>query len=98
MASTKLTMSVTVTDGTKETVHKDVTVIMADMARWDITRPREQWAKSEDAPVLYSMVLAYFALVRTGKIPADTKVHAFLDTVVSVDMNEDEEAAEFPAK
>lgn len=98
MASPKLSMNVTVTNGTKETVHEDVTVIMADMARWDITRPREQWAKSEDAPVLYSMVLAYFSLIRTGKIPADTNVHKFLETVVSVTMNEDEEAAEFPAK
>lgn len=98
MASQKILINITLTDGTKETEYNGVRWIMSDMGRWDIVRSRKQWPSQDEAPTLWMQVVTYYALVRTGQIPTETVLDSFLDTIVSIEPVEDEEAAEFPAK
>lgn len=98
MAAPKLLVNITLINGDKETEYRDLRLIMSDMGRWDILRSRKQWPKQEEAPALWMQVVSYFALIRTGEIPTETDIDTFLSTVISVDSDDDVEAAEFPAE
>lgn len=99
MATPKFLINVTVLNGTEEVEYKDLRIIMSDMGRWDIVRNRNSWPSQEQAPTLWMQSVAFFALIRGGLIPADTKLDSFLDTVLAIESNdEDEVAADFPAK
>lgn len=93
--STKLKMSVELTTGEKH----DITAIMADLIRFDILRARNNFPSRDESDFLFMGLVSYAALVRTGKLPATTKIEDFLNTLEALEPTEDEEAdAEFPAE
>lgn len=86
------------TDGT----NYEVSVIFADMIRYDIVRNREKMPAREGNEFLFMGLIAFCALLRTGQIPAGTKTADFLNTIASIEpvdaVEADEEAAEFQAE
>lgn len=71
---------------TERTIHAG----FADLARYDIIRNRLGFPGQEEAPILFMGLLAFCNLVRTGQIPANTKVETFLDSIASVEELESE--------
>lgn len=81
-------------DGSETT--QEVTVRIADLARYDIVRNRNGFPSQEEGSFLFMVLVSYCALTRTGKI-VNVKVEDFIDTVVTIEPVEaPEEEAEAP--
>lgn len=64
---------------------QELTIKIADMARYDIVRNRNNFPNQEEGGFLFMVLVSYCSLARTGKIPANTKVEEFIDTVVAIE-------------
>lgn len=73
-------------DGTEHVAKPSI----GDMAKYDILRVRKGWPKRDDAEVLFITVLAWIALRRTGSYKG--QVDDFIDQLVSLDTDDDEDA------
>ena len=71
---------------------ENVTAIYADLVKYDILRARNNFPKREDSDFLFMALVAYSALVRVGKVSSNTGVEAFLNTLESIEPQEDSEA------
>lgn len=80
-------MKFNVTTESKEGVEttQEVTVRIADLARYDIVRNRNGFPSQEEGSFLFMVLVSYCSLARTGKLPANTKVEEFIDTVVTIE-------------
>lgn len=68
-----------------------VTLSMADFTRFDIIRARRGFPARDEAESLFMSIVGYCALIREGKIPAETKLDDFLDTVLMIEEAGDKE-------
>ena len=89
MANTNMHAAVKLTDGTEA----DVTIIMADLARYDILRARNNYPPRDESVFLFMAIAGYCAMKRTEQLPAGMKLEQFIECVESIDEIEDETAA-----
>lgn len=72
------------TDSTGDEVAVEVQSTQSDVVRYDLLRGRNGWPAVTEAPMLWTTVVAWAALVRLGHdVPADWK--SALDRILSVD-------------
>ena len=70
----------------------ELKITMADMIRYDVLRARYNFPKQEEGTFIFMALLAYSAMVRSGKIPATTKPDDFFETIETIEAaNEDSE-------
>lgn len=75
--------------GSDDTIEYTIQADNRDMVRFDLIRSRKGWPGSADAPMLWSTVVAYFALIRSGEIPNTETVEQFIDRATNVTMLKD---------
>lgn len=74
-----------------ETEH-EVSIKIADLARYDILRNRHGFPAQEDGQFLFMVLISYCSLIRTGVIATTVKPEEFIDSVVSIEPEAEEEA------
>lgn len=70
----------------------EVSIKIADLARYDILRNRYGFPAQEEGQFLFMVLISYCSLVRTGVIAATVKPEEFIDSVVSIEPEAEEEA------
>ncbi|UVJ37985.1 hypothetical protein [Arthrobacter sp. CJ23] len=86
-------MSFTLTTETNgNTVDHKVDIKMADLARYDIVRNRHGFPAQENGQFLFMVLVSYCSLVRTGAIADTVKPEDFIDTVLNIEPEAEEEA------
>lgn len=86
-------MKITLTDGQAH----ETKLIMADFIKYDFKRNALQLPAKEGNENAFLAACVYFALVREGKINADSNFNKFIDSIQSIDPLEVDEA-EFQAE
>lgn len=92
--SAVMKFNLTALDANGAEANYEVSVTMADLARYDIQRAKLGFPKKEEAEFLFMVLVSYCSLVRSGQIPVTTKPEAFIDTVVNIEPEDAEEEAE----
>lgn len=69
----------------------EVSIKIADLARYDILRNRHGFPAQEDGQFLFMVLISYCSLVRTGVVAATIKPEEFIDSVVSIEPEAEEE-------
>lgn len=92
MAS-RMNLKVTLSNAEGAENELSLSATVADLARYDIIRAKLGWPGRAEADFLFMVVVAYACLVRTGQISANVvSPEKFIDTVVSVELDDDEPA------
>lgn len=93
--TTRMNLNVTLADAAGAESTTVISATMADLARYDIYRAKNAWPGRTEAEFLFLCIVAYSTLVRTGKVNANlVSPEKFLDTVVGIEMVDDELASE----
>ena len=71
--------------GSDDTLELIVVTGNRDRVRFDLARVRKGWPASNEAPMLWATVCAYFAVQRSGQFP-DLTLDEFLDRALVVEM------------
>lgn len=69
-----------------------VSIKIADLARYDILRNRYGFPSQEEGQFLFMVLISYCSLVRTGVVASTVKPEEFIDSVVSIEPEAEEEA------
>lgn len=69
-----------------------VSIKIADLARYDILRNRYGFPAQEEGQFLFMVLISYCSLVRTGVVASIVKPEEFIDSVVSIEPEAEEEA------
>lgn len=91
--STALHLNVETIDGAEY----EVTAVFADLIKYDVLRARLNFPPRDQSEFLFMGLVAFCALLRTGKIPNESKPEDFLNTIAGIEPTEEDEA-EFPAE
>jgi hypothetical protein len=76
---------------------QEVSVKIADLARYDIIRNKYGFPAQDEGQFLFMVLVSYCSLIRTGAIPVNTKPEEFIDTVSEIEpIEEAEDEAEAP--
>lgn len=90
-------IKVTFTDGGERV--EEVTLNFADFVRFDIVRMKKNLPSRDEGESAWMATVAWAALIRTGKIPADRRLDEFLNSIIMAEESEEiaaEDEAEFP--
>lgn len=90
-------IKVTFNDGAERS--EEVTLNFADFVRFDIVRMKKNLPSREEGDSAWMATVAWAALIRTGKIPAERRLDDFLNSIIMAEESEEndgEDEAEFP--
>lgn len=70
----------------------EIQTINPDLVRWDMTRAKHNWPKTEDAPQLWLTFLGWAACRREGRIGPDDTYEKWSETVLDLQPLDDGES------